>query len=246
MKAIYPLTHLTYKSQELELEGLILKPEGSGPFPTIIYIHGFNVIGGWDSILMATYLVKDGYAVFLPSQMGFGNSKGERDYCGPKTVQGVFDGVQELLKENYIDKTRLGIWGFSRGSNVTASLISKHPQVFKAAVLQSGLYNFRKVLETTKDRQMASNMGNESGNTEEAFSERSAIEHTENITCPLLILHGGKDETYPIDQTLEFERKLSEMNKEHTLKIYADADHLIPRSSRREYVIPFFNKYLSN
>lgn len=42
MKTVYPLTHLTYQSQGYELEGLILKPEGDGPFPAIVHIHGFN------------------------------------------------------------------------------------------------------------------------------------------------------------------------------------------------------------
>lgn len=245
MKTNYPLTQLTYESQDLSLEGLIMKPEGDGPFATIVMIHGFNRVGAWDYVFLGSELVKTGYAVFLPSQIGFGNSKGERDYCGPKTVQSIFDGVQELLKEKFVDSSRLAIWGFSRGSNVASSFICKFPQIFKVAVLQSGMYDFRKVLETTSDLMMRDNMIKESGNTEEAFDERSAIKHIQDSTCPLLILHGQKDSTYTVDQVLDFEKRLIELGKNYELHIMPDGEHAPMPSTRKEFIFPFLDKYLS-
>lgn len=244
MKITYTLTQLIYQSQGLNLEGLILKPEGDGPFPAIVHIHGFNDIGGWDSIWKTISLVKAGYAVFLPSQMGFGQSEGKRDYCGPMTAQGVIDGIKEFMKESFVDVNRIGIWGFSRGSNVTAMLISKYPQFFKAGVLQSGMYDFKKVLKTTEETRMAENMINESGNTEESFNERSPIMHASAIKCPILILHGEEDKTYVVEQVLEFENKLKELKKIYEIQIIKSAGHLLPPSIRKEFIIPFFDKYL--
>ena len=246
MKINYPLTHLIYDSQGLSLEGIIMKPAGNGPFPTIVLIHGFNNVGGWDYIFIAVDLVKAGYAVFLPSQIGFGNSKGERDYCGPKTVQGVFDGVQELLKESFVDRSRLGVWGFSRGSNVSTMLSCTFPDLFKAAVFQSGIYDFKKVLETVADPRVADNMRNETGNTEEAFEERSPIKHVQKAMCPMLILHGEKDTTCRIEQVLNFEKKLIELGKTYEIHIVPDGGHMPLLGTRKQFVIPFFDKYLSH
>jgi dipeptidyl aminopeptidase/acylaminoacyl peptidase len=244
MKITYPLTQLTYQSQGYELEGLILKPEGDGPFPAIVHIHGFNFIGAWDTIYLSIDLVKAGYAVFLPSQMGFAKSQGERDYCGPKTVQGVYDGIQEFLKESFVDKDKIGVWGISRGSNVASMLISRFPKTFKVAVLQSGMYDFKNVLATTLEADMAENMRNESGNTEEAFSERSAIEFVEDVNCPVLIIHGRNDTTYNVQQAMEYVKKLTEANKEHELVTIEEAGHMLKPSTRKDFVIPYFEKYL--
>ena len=244
MKTVYPLTHLTYQSQGYELEGLILKPEGDGPFPAIVHIHGFNFIGAWDRILIAVQLIQAGYAVFLPSQMGFAKSQGERDYCGPKTVQGVYDGVQEFLKESYVDKNNVGVWGISRGSNVASMLISKFPKTFKSAILQSGMYDFRNILDTTLEADMANNMRNESGNNDKAFDERSAINYVHDVNCPVLLLHGQKDVTYNIDQVKEYEKKLTELNKEHEIVILEEFGHMLRPSTRKEIVIPYFDKHL--
>jgi dipeptidyl aminopeptidase/acylaminoacyl peptidase len=244
MKITHPLIHLTYESRGVPLEGIILKPEGIGPFPSIVHIHGFNTVGGWEMIYRAIDLVKDGYAVFLPSQMGFGNSEGARDYCGPRTVQGVYDGLQEFLKEDFVDKTKVGIWGISRGAVISSLMISQFPSVFKTAILQSGMYDFRKVLNTTKDLKIAENMRKESGDTEEAYSARSAIEHIKNISCSVLILHGKEDDTYCVEQATAFSDSLSEIGIEHETLVLDESGHRLPLSTRAQYILPFIGRYL--
>ncbi len=242
MKKTYQLTHLIYPSQEIDLEGLILKPEGDGPFPAIVFVHGFNRSGAWEFIWIGVELVKRGFAVFLPSQIGFGGSKGEKDYCGPKTVQGVIDGTKKFLKESFVDASRLGIWGISRGSNVASMLMSKSPDLFTCGVFQSGMYDFNKVLDTTEVLDMAENMKNESGGTQDQYRERSAVDFAEGIQRPVLVLHGREDKTYVIEQALSYVEKLKELNKKVDMKIFEDRGHNILIHESIPLVCEFFKR----
>ncbi len=242
MKETYQITHLTYPSQQLELEGIIMKPEGDGPFPGAVFVHGFNRSGAWEYVWVGRELVKRGFAVFMPSQMGFGGSKGEKDYCGPKTVQGVVDGIAEFVKESFVDKTKVGIWGISRGCNVSSMIVSKYPGVVRCAVLQSGMYDFNNILETTEVLDMAENMRKESGGTEDGYKERSAINFAEGVSCPVLVLHGRQDKTYVIGQALTYTEKLKELNKNVEIKIFEDRGHDIRVYESIDIICDFFRK----
>ncbi len=244
MNKTYSFTKISYDSAGVELEGLLFKPEGTGPFPALVYVHGFNHSGAWEHVLLAIKLVNQGYSVFMPSQMGFGESKGDRDYCGPKTVQGVLDGIDEFMKNDFVDISKMAIWGHSRGSNVTEFIISKYKTNFKAAVFQSGMYDFKNILDTTVDQEMASNMRRECEDTDEARYERSAINFVEGISCPVLIFHGALDTTYPVGKVYDYEKKLQEFDKTYEIKIFENAGHTIPPADRGPIMRKFLKKYL--
>ena len=84
--------HLSYLSQKLSLDGLIFKPTKARRSPGVIFIHGHES-DCWRSSLYGYFLQRSGFAAFLPSQVGYGLSEGEADYCGPKTIRGVIDGI---------------------------------------------------------------------------------------------------------------------------------------------------------
>ena len=77
---------------------------------------------------------------FLPSQIGYGLSGGKPDYCGPKTIKGIVDGIKLFLAEQFVDEKKIGIWGVSRGATDATLVATMEPYIFNAAVLQSGAY----------------------------------------------------------------------------------------------------------
>jgi dienelactone hydrolase len=68
---------VTFKSGQLTLVGVVYRPQGAGPFPTIIWNHGSGKtqpIGFLDS--MADIFVPAGFVVFAPSRRGHDSSEG--------------------------------------------------------------------------------------------------------------------------------------------------------------------------
>jgi hypothetical protein len=70
------------------------KPEGNGPFPAILYIHGHQetVRNGGQTFVESGRLgtmASRGYVAAAVSQPGYGNSSGPPDFCGPVTQSAV-------------------------------------------------------------------------------------------------------------------------------------------------------------
>lgn len=237
------ISRITYESDGTLLEGLIFKPNQSEKFPGVVFIHG-HMSSCWDSSFIGYFLSQAGFAAFLPTQMGYAFSGGEPDFCGPKTVKGVIDGIKLFLKEPCVDGGKIGIWGVSRGATVAALVATKEPNVFKAAVFQSGAYEMKKDYETLKIEGIRENIEKEAGTTDAAFRERSPIYEIQKINFPVLILHGEQDENVSVEQAQILDQELTRLGKIHQTVILPEAKHFITKQTRRQYVFPFLDKEL--
>lgn len=237
------ISRVTYESDGTLLEGLIFKLNQSGKFPGVIFIHG-HMSSCWDSSLIGYFLSKAGFAAFLPSQMGYGPPGGEPDFVGPKTVKGIIDGIRLFLAEPFVDKEKIGIWGISRGATAAALIATKEPDIFKAAVFQSGAYEMKKTYETLKIEGIRENIEKEAGTTDKSFRQRSPIYEMERINFPILILHGEKDENISVEQARLLDQELNRLGKSHKTIILPEADHFITKQTRRQFVFPFLEKEL--
>jgi len=77
--AIFGKQRVTFKSGDLTLVGYLFKPNGTGPFPTVVWNHGSerNPGGGPQFDSVAAVFVPAGYAVFAPMRRGHSDSEGE-------------------------------------------------------------------------------------------------------------------------------------------------------------------------
>jgi hypothetical protein len=65
-----------FPSGDLALQGLIVSPDGDGPFPAILWNHGSEKYPGVYFAALAQPLVSAGYVVFMPLRRGQGTSPG--------------------------------------------------------------------------------------------------------------------------------------------------------------------------
>jgi dipeptidyl aminopeptidase/acylaminoacyl peptidase len=65
----------------------------------------------------------------------------------------------------------------------------------------------------------------ESGWTEAAIRERSSVFKMEKLKCPVLILHGEKDENVPVTQAYLLRDRLAELKKDFEIKLFPDRPH---------------------
>lgn len=148
------LRELTYKSPHGGTVGAFLVvPAGKGPFPLVIYGHWGN--GTKSSFLPeALLLARAGVACFLADAPFARALDSYREANGPEAravyIQTVVDtrvALDFLLREPFIDRTRIGYVGLSFGAQVGAILAGIEPRI-RAAVIMGGLPSLARALRT--------------------------------------------------------------------------------------------------
>ena len=152
-RAQQPYTEVSYQSGGLRIQGYFYQPDGSGPFPTLIYNHGSRA--GFERrpspwVRLAGFYVAAGYALLVPERRGYGRSDGPAwsDAVGRDVgavliarvqaeADDVLAAVEYLRSVPSADITRLGIAGWSLGGIVTLFAISRS-RSFRAAIDQAG------------------------------------------------------------------------------------------------------------
>lgn len=233
-----------YKVDGEAVEAIAFRPAAEGKYPAVLLIPGYSKTAR-DYIPLGIRFAKEGYACVAITQRGFGKSTGKADFVGPKTIAALEAGFQKFSKEPYVDSTRLGVFGYSRGA-MAASLLAvqmKEPKL-RAAVFAAGIYDFKKAYDDVKFPGIRDNMKKEAGQTEAAVKECTSLTKMANLSCPVLILHGEKDENAPVNQAYLLRDQLTKLKKEFVLKTFPDRDHDIGRQNLYEHTFAFFSKQL--
>lgn len=231
-----------YVYDGLSIEALSFRPAGDGRFPGVLLIPGYQRTA-LDLISLGAALARNGYAAVAVSQPSFGKSQGKADYVGPLTLKVLTEGYRKFKKESYVDADRMGIYGFSRGG-MAASLLAVRLDDVRAAVFGAGIYDFQKAYDEMKIEGIRANMKMESGMTEAAVRERSSIFQMEKLKCPVLILHGEKDENVPVSQAYMLRDRLTALKKDFEIKLYPDRAHGIGPEVTTE-TVDFFKRRLA-
>lgn len=145
----------TFSSGELVLHGDLFKPEGPGPFPTVIWYHG----GGGprpglaeypDSARLGPVFTGGGYVLLVPHRVGYGRSprhelvdtfvdgkREVRDKLQLKLIdlhmKDVVPALSFLKGLSYVDRDRIAVAGCSLGGIQTV-LLSEKTIGFRAAI----------------------------------------------------------------------------------------------------------------
>ena len=231
-----------YVYDGLSIEALSFRPAGNGRFPGVLLIPGYQRTA-LDLISLGTALARNGFAAVAVSQPSFGKSQGKADYVGPLTFNVLTEAYRKFKKESYVDSNRMGIYGFSRGG-MAASLLAVRLDDVRAAVFGAGIYDFQKAYDEMKIEGIRANMKAESGMTEAAVRERSSILQMEKLKCPVLILHGEKDENVPVSQAYMLRDRLTALKKDFEIKLYPDRAHGIGPEVTTE-TVDFFKRRLA-
>jgi dienelactone hydrolase len=124
-------TVIRVPSGDVTLETTIFKPDGTGPFPMIVFNHG-KLPGDSHSqprnrpLALAREFVRHGYVVVVPNRRGFAGSGG--DYAGSgcnveangyAQARDVTATVAYMSEQPYVDKTHIVVAGTSHGGLTT-------------------------------------------------------------------------------------------------------------------------------
>ncbi|MFP5356371.1 MAG: prolyl oligopeptidase family serine peptidase, partial [Gemmatimonadota bacterium] len=218
---------ITWKSSDgWTVEGILLKPVGYQPgqrVPLLVDVHG-GPTGAHTNGFKASwgnaghYWAGRGWATLYPNprgSTGYGEKfmRGNIKDWGGGDYRDIMTGVDELVRRGLADPDRLAITGWSYGGYMTGWVVSQTGR-FKAAMMGAGLVNMESMYGTTDIPgyigtfydgmpQLDGSLNNKSL---QFYRSRSAIQYSDKVTTPLLMLHGGADERVPIGQPMEYFR----------------------------------------
>lgn len=182
------------------MTGWMFTPANRTPgkkYPGLVILHGSNHghLAPEFFPLIAMSIAK-GYVVIFPEFRGSGGYgpvwEKEVDYGG-KDVDDVIAGAEYLKSQDYVDGSRLGIYGISHGGMLTVLALERAPKLFKAGVDMVGLTDlvaYVAVKDAEHQREIAAEpvFGGKYPYQDLApYIAASPINHVDEIQAPLLI-----------------------------------------------------------
>jgi dipeptidyl aminopeptidase/acylaminoacyl peptidase len=234
--AAVQLHELTYWSEGLRIKAYLGLPQATeAQMPALIFNAGGTGERGALSTMTAAATVglyaSWGYVTLASQYRGRGGSEGAEEW-GAGDVDDVMNALLLLQSFQYVDTSRIGIIGGSRGGMMALQMLTR-TNVFKAAVTFGAPTYFVGLKEDAYIMSLAQKFLREPF-SEEELRARSVAFFTEKFckTTPLLVLHGSGDRRVEADHAYRLGESLQKSLHPYKLIIYDNADHVL--AGRRE------------
>jgi len=138
------IEEITFHSGHFRVVGDLKMPEGKGPHPVILFVHGDgpnNRTSGVTYPPIMERMLCAGYATFSWDKPGTGESTGQIDRSRllEQRSQIVLDAIEVLKKHSDIDAKKIGLWGISQAGYIMPIVLSKCKDIaFMIAVSYPG------------------------------------------------------------------------------------------------------------
>jgi pimeloyl-ACP methyl ester carboxylesterase len=133
---------IRFRSGKFRLEGDLRFPDGEGPHPAIIMVHGDGPVtrDGYPTTFLPAIEVflRSGYAVFSWDKPGSGESKGKFNKLTQERGDILVDGIDVLVEHPAIDPTQIGLWGISQAGWVMPLALEQTDKVAFMIVVSGG------------------------------------------------------------------------------------------------------------
>lgn len=198
-------------------------PEGKGPFPAVIIVHG----GGWEAGDKITYVSPVLAPVARAGFAWFSIDYRLTPYVHvPEQLEDVRSAVRFVRRHAdwfHIDPNRVALLGESASGHLVAQVASLpcYGCEVQAVVSFYGVYNFQRWTQDPEFRGMLARLfADPSDSTLGAYSP---LFHASPTLPPLLIIQGTGDELYA--GTMEYDQRLNEVHARHELILLDKAPH---------------------
>jgi pimeloyl-ACP methyl ester carboxylesterase len=213
------------------VHGFYVTPEGDGPFPVVMFVHGGPTAqdtDGWDPEVQA--YVDHGFAVALVNYRGStGYGREWRDTLvgnvGGPELEDVNAGLADLVARGVADPARAVIAGWSWGGYVTLLELGKHPDLWVCGVAGVPVGDYEASYDDSSPLLQAYDRGLLGGVTPtdlpDLMRDRSPIYFVDSLQVPVLILAGEADSRCPIRQVRNYIDKLKERGHAHEVYMFS-------------------------
>lgn len=204
------------------------KPVTEPKLPLVLYCRGGIGRVGAVRLKWVEEFAAQGYAVFAPAYRGNEGSEGRDEFGGADTMD-VISAIDWLSSISWIDNSRIHLLGFSRGAINAAVAAALSPHVSKM-ILWSGVSDLAQTYQERIDlrRMMKRVIGGTPAKVPEQYLLRSPIHYADRIRCPVLLVHGTRDEQVLVDHSYRMLDKLQEQGHRPEAHLYEGLGHHFP------------------
>ena len=135
-------------------------------------------------------------------------------------MEDQIDAAKVIGNYAFVDKSSIGIWGWSYGGFMASNCIMKGNDVFKMAIAVAPVTNWRFYDSIYTERYMQTPQENASG-----YDENSPINHVEKLKGKFLLIHGSGDDNVHVQNSMQMMEALIQSNKQFDSQIYPDKAH---------------------
>jgi dipeptidyl aminopeptidase/acylaminoacyl peptidase len=250
---------VSYKARDgLEIEAYLTLPNNfdDKPIPAIVHPHGGPMVreyGGFD--YWTQFFVSRGYAVLQPNfrgSSGYGHEfqmKAVGQY-GMAMQDDLTDGTRWLVAEGIADPERICIVGASYGGYAALLAAARTPGLFQCAISFAGVSDL--VAQRNRARHYLNRavVFDQYGRDSEQLEANSPVNLVEQITIPVLLVHGEKDRVVDVEHSREMAEELEDHDKTFEYIELEHATHYLDNHQHRtalfEAMDTFLQRYLGS
>ncbi len=254
----YP-TFDTVDGRPREIPAFIYRPQGDGPHPVLINIHG-GPEGQSRPYFSASvqYFVNElGIAVIAPNvrgSNGYGKSYLQLDngYLREDSVKDIGSLLDWIATDSTLDADRVAVMGGSYGGYMVLASMTHYSDRLAAGIERVGISNFVTFLKNTQQYRRdlrRAEYGDERIPQMKAHLENiSPLNHVDRITKPLMISQGFNDPRVPASESVQILEALQEANVPVWYVLAMDEGHGFSKKVNADYnaaaTVMFLNRYL--
>jgi 2,6-dihydroxypseudooxynicotine hydrolase len=223
-----PLVHppaqpLEIPSGKQELPAYLRVPVGDGPFPCAVLVGGLDAAKE-DAHQFSDLCLRRGLATLAFDGPGQGESYYRGTLLGEGSSRSVSAAIDALARVGGIDSERIGVIGRSTGGSLAPYAAASDKRI-KACVAWGAMYdleNFESIPPLVQEGFRFATGSADPRAAREAMRFINLAGVASRIACPLLVVHGGKDNITPPGNA---ERLIAETGGPSELRLFADSIH---------------------
>jgi len=241
------LEFISFKTTEgTQLNGWMIKPanfDASKKYPVLMHVYGGpgsqtvkdDAGGGvaFTNYLWHQLLAEQGYIVVSVDGRGTGArgaafKKSTYANLGQLETVDQSEGAKYLATLPYVDKSRIGIWGWSFGGYMTALAMTKNADLFKIGISVAPVTNWRYYDTVYTERFLKTPQENPQG-----YDDNSPVQHADKLRGKLLLVHGTGDDNVHFQNSVAFTDAMIKANKDYQTLYYPNRNHGISGGNTR-------------
>jgi len=246
------LEFFTFKNSDgIDLNAWMIKPSNFDPnkkYPVLMHVYGGpsfgtsstqtvldNAGGGtaFTNYLWHQMLAEKGYIVVSVENRGTsgrGSAFRKATYANMGKLETIDqgDGAKYLGTLPYVDKSRIGIWGWSYGGYMTSLAMTKNADLFKMGIAVAPVTNWRYYDTVYTERYLKTPQENPGG-----YDDNSPVQFAQNLKGKFLLVHGTGDDNVHFQNSIAFVDALIKANKDYQTLYYPNRNHGIAGGNTR-------------
>jgi len=221
-------------SENVELNGWMIKPANMGKgkkYPVFMYMYGgpgVNTVEnsfGYFDFAWFQMLAQKGYIVVSVDNRGTGGRGEEFKKCtymqlGKYEVADQIEAAKYLGTLDYVDKSRIGVFGWSFGGYLSTLCMTKGNEYFKAGIAVAPVTNWRYYDNIYTERFMRTPQENADG-----YDSNSPINFVKKLKGKYLLVHGTTDDNVHVQNSMDLISALVNANREFDMFLYPNKNH---------------------